>query len=366
MKISLKNEKQIELIKAMGSRNKATSIEAQELFAGYVGPVVQKVLNTVGTSNLIYTNDPIDEDDHPSYPVDNYRDEGEDYIQVWSQSAAGGLATSEVSGSGELKFTTYTLNSAVSIAKKYARKSRTEQVSKMLGRMANTILNKQEAHAWSVVCAALAQAQTNGAGHIIASNTESVFSVDDVSRLITLIKRFNKSYSGNTSNGSFGLTDLIVSPEIAGQIRGFAYNPVNTIGSQSTGPVALPDDIRKNIYNSAGASSIYGINIIDLVELGAGVNNKYNALFGNYATGNIAHGSSTFNVTDDEIIFGFDLSAGRDSFMRPLLKDPDNGSTFTVHPDDQWFTRTDKMGFYGGLDEGRICLDPRSVVGMVV
>lgn len=366
MKISFKNDKQLEIIKAMGSKNKIEAAQAQEIFAAYVGPVIQKVLNTVGSANLIFTEDRFNEDDYPSYPVDNYRNEGEDYITVWSQSMAGGLATSEVSGSGELKFTTYNLTSAVSIAKKYARKSRISQVEKMLARMVNETLVKQEGNAWSVVCKALAEASTNGSGHIIASDTQNVFSVNDVSRLITLVKRFNKSYSGNTSNGSFGLTDLVVSPEIKGQIRGFAYNPMNSVGSQSSGPVALPDDTRKAIYDSAGASSIYGINILDLVELGVGVNNKYNALFGAYATGNIAHGPGTFDVSDDEIVFGFDLSSGRDSFIRPLAQNADSGSTFSVSVDDQWVARADKMGFYGSLEEGRICLDPRGVVGLVV
>lgn len=365
MNISFKkNPKQIELIQATGSRNVVVAREAQEAFAGYVGPVIQKVLDTVGTSNLIYTPDTYNEDDLPSYPVDNYRNEGEDYIQVWSQNMAGGLGTSEVSGSGELKFTTYPLNSAVSIAKKYARKSRVEQVAKMLKRMANEVLVKQENNSWLVILKALSEASTNGADHFNTSLTQDVFVPGDISALITLIKRFNTSYSLNSSTQSFGLTDLICSPEIKGQVRGFAYNPVNTVGNTSTGPVTVPESVRTQIYNSVGAESIFNVNLIDIVEFG--LNSKYNRLFSTLAPASLAHGSQTFDPADDELLVGLDLSSGRDGFVRPLAQNADNGATFTVSVDDQWVARTDKMGYYGGLEEGRICLDPRCVVGLVV
>lgn len=358
-----KNPKQIELINATGSKNKVVSAQAQEAFAGYIGPVIQEVLMTVGTANMIYTPDSYNEDDYPSYPVDLYRGEGEDYITTWSQTMAGGLGTSEVSGSGEMKFASYPLNSAVSVAKKYARKSRIEVIAKMLQRMANEVLIKQELNAWAIVMKALSEAITNGSDHIITSTTQDVFMPDDISKLITLIKRFNTSYSRQSSNQSFGLTDLLVSPEIKGQVRGFSYNPVNTVGTQATGPVALPDDIRSQIYKSVGADSIFGVNLIDLVELG--LNGRYNQLFSTYV-GSVAHGAQAFDPADDEILIGFDLSTGRDGFVRPIATNAETGAKFTVSVDDQWVARADKMGYYGGLEEARICLDPRCVVGLIV
>ena len=45
MKLKLKNtEEQVELIRAMGSRDNQVSAEASQAFAAFIGPVVQKVL----------------------------------------------------------------------------------------------------------------------------------------------------------------------------------------------------------------------------------------------------------------------------------------------------------------------------------
>ena len=104
MKLKLKNlPEQVELIKAMGSRNVAVAQEAMETFAAFIGPVISKVLLTAGTSNLIYTTTTFNEDDSPSYPLDLYYNEDAGYIPVWSQTMAGGLPTAQVEGAAEMK-----------------------------------------------------------------------------------------------------------------------------------------------------------------------------------------------------------------------------------------------------------------------
>ncbi len=357
------NPKQMELLAAMGSKNKLVAAEAQEIFAAFLGPVVQEVLLSEGTSNLIYNTVTFNEDDSPSFPMDLFRGEGEDFVTVWSQELDGGLQTSEVTGSGEFKLTTLRLDTAISLNKKWARKSRLDVVSKAINRMTNTLLVKQEGYAWVVLLKALAEASTNGAGHVITSATQNSFVPADISTLLTKIRRFNTSYSRNTASGNFKLTDLFVSPEIKGQVRGFAYNPVNTVGSQSTGPIAVPEGTRQAIYNSAGAEEIFGVKLLDLVELG--VNAKYNELFQTVAVGNIAHSSQAFDATDDELLIGLDLT-NRDGFVRGVARDADYGPSITVNVDDQWVTREGKMGWYTGVDEGHVVLDPRPIVGLVV
>ena len=116
MKLKLKNTpEQVELIKAMGSRNGTESREALEAFAAFVGPVVQKVLNETALSSALYTDMAFDEDDSPSIPLDLYYNEDAGLISVWSQNVAGGLPTSTVDVPvQEMKFSTYRLDSAVS------------------------------------------------------------------------------------------------------------------------------------------------------------------------------------------------------------------------------------------------------------
>ena len=77
-------------------------------------------------------------------------------------------------------------------------------------------------------------------------------------------------------------------------------------------------------------------------------------------------GAGTFSTagTTDELIVGVDLS--RESLVRPVAREHESGGTFSVLPDDQFVTRAEKMGFYGYLEEGRVCLDARALVGLAV
>ena len=108
-------------------------------------------------------------------------------------------------------------------------------------------------------------------------------------------------------------------------------------------------------------SEIYGVTIHDLVELG--ISKKYNDLFGTFAQNGIAHTGSTaigaqstnFATAADEILVGVDAS--KEAFIRPIAQNADSGATFTAVPDDQFAQRSDKVGFYGSLEEGRVCID---------
>ena len=131
MKLKLKNTpEQVELIKAMGSKNPEISRPASEAFAAFIGPVVQQVLMQANTAAYVYTDVEYDEDDNPS---------------------------SQIAGNAELKVSTYKLDSAVSFLKKYARKSRLDVVSKSIERMANEVLVKQDRNAWAVLLKGLAE-----------------------------------------------------------------------------------------------------------------------------------------------------------------------------------------------------------------
>ena len=55
MKLKLKNTpEQVELVKALGSKNPAIAREASEAFAAFLGPVIQQVLLQAGTASRIY------------------------------------------------------------------------------------------------------------------------------------------------------------------------------------------------------------------------------------------------------------------------------------------------------------------------
>jgi hypothetical protein len=378
MEIKLKNTpEQIELIKAMGSKNPSVAREATEAVAAFLGPVIKEVLNTAGTASRIYRDVEFDEDSDPSIPLDLFYNEGAGYVTVWSQHMAGGLPTSQIEGVKELKFGTYRIDSAVSFNKKYARKSRLDVVSKAIERLVQEVLLKQERNAWAVILKALAEASTqtvntvpgasaNPVKHVIAAGTANTFVLNDLNNLLTRIKRINESFSGNTPVQPYsnGITDLYVSPEIKAQIRAFTFNPVDT--SAANTKQNLPEDLRMQIWNNGGMQSIFGINIVELIELGDG--QKYNTLFNSFTAGqNVPGSNSGAWQSSDQILIGVDNTRG--VFLRPVSRQAESGGTFNVLPDgqfDMYGSRVEKVGFYGFLEEGRICLDARAICGLAV
>jgi len=388
MRLKLKNTpEQVELIKAMGSKNSIVSREASEAFAAFLGPVVRKVLQQAATAGAIYTDAPFNQDEGASYPLDLYYNENnQGYVTTWSQNVAGGLPTSQdVSAIQELKIATYRLDSAVSITKKYARQARLDVVSKLIERMSQEVLLKQERNAWAVALHALANANTasvtaasvgitslKAGSHVIPAYEQNKFQLSDLNKLMTLNKRINSSWADGTPDAAYssGITDLYVSPEIKEQIRAFAYQPMNTVQAPSgTSSVPLPDNIRTDIFNSAGMQEIYGVNIVELNEFGT--SQKYNDLFKEFAgTGSVGPTAAGWTAdalgasSADEVLVGVDNSKG--AFVRALAQDADTGDTFTTAPDDQFTQRNERIGFYGSLEEGRVCIDARAIVGLVV
>ena len=380
MRIKLKNTpEQVELIKALGSKNRLVAAEASEAFAAFLGPVIQRVILQAGTASQIYTDAPFDENDSPSYPLDLYYQElNNGYVSVYSQTLAGGLPSAQdVSAIQEVKIATYRLDSAVSINKRYARQARLDIIAKLVERMSQEVLIKQERNAWAVMLKALGEASTTPSGgaalkHYIAAGVAGQFKLDDLNKLMTRVKRINESWAGGTASDPYstGLTDLYVSPEIKEKIRAFAYNPLNTVGGirtvttsgASESAIALPDGMREEIYRNAGMQEIYGVNIIELIELG--LDKKYNVLFDSYISETATLGGTAFSPGNYQILVGVDNTKG--ALIRAVSTSSETGSQFNVQPDDQFLQRTDKAGFYGSLEEGRICIDARALSGIIV
>lgn len=379
MKITLKRtEEQVELIKAMASKNRDVAYEAQVALAEFIGPVLAKVINQAPTLSNLFSNFAFSADESPSIPMDLYYDiTDEDYVTVWSQAVPGGLPTNTVTPiGGEMKFTTYRLDSAVDFDKRYAQRSRMDVVSKSFTRVAQEILMKQERNSASLLLGALAEAKTKGRNHVISSINSGRLILDDFNRLLTLGKRINTAWTGGTPEGGIGgrgVTDLIVSPEIVQSLREMAYNPINTrgqVGTAAEAAIPATDSMREAIYSNAGIPEFYGINIMELQEMGEGqrFNKLYEALaagkdngFGQDPNGT---GSGTFTDGDDQIVIGLDKRV--ESLLRAVATDSETGSEFSLVADDQYSVRQSKIGYYGSIEEGRMILDNRALFGIVV
>ena len=153
-----------------------------------------------------------------------------------------------------------------------------------------------------------------------------------------------------------------------------AYNSVNTkdpAGGALGGtdmPIAAPESVRDELWRNAGLTSFMGLNILEYNEMGVG--QKFNTLFGT-AAGTTAYTQydgtavvGTFDGTADEIVVGVDRS--RDSLIRAVATDADTGSEFTLLADDQYSIRQNKIGYFGSVEEGRVVLDNRVLMGVCV
>ena len=378
MKITLKNTpEQVELIKAMASRNRSVAFEAQTALAEFIGPVLAEVINQAPALSNLFTTLQYNADDNPSIPLDLYHDiSDEDYVQVFSQSRAGGLPTSEVlPTSSELKIATYSLDSAVSFDRRYAAKSRMDVVAKTMTRVAQEILIKQNTISANVVMKAVANATTNGVSHIEESSAVNRFVLADLNRMITRSKRIVSSFVGGTpdARSGRGVTDIICSPEIVEELRAIAYNPINTKAAPAGGDgVRTADFIAQEAFSAAGAPEFYGINVIELNEMGGtglgGTARQFNEIFVSEQSGNVTKAGGAAGdqaaAADDELVLGIDRS--RESLVRPVAVDADNGGEFNLIADDQYSIRQNKIGYFGSLEEGRVVLDNRALIGTLV
>jgi len=351
--------------------------------AEFIGPVLAEVINNAPTISNLFTSLQYNADDNPSIPLDLYHDIfDEDYIKVYSQSVAGGLPTNYVQPTAaELKFTTYTLDSAVSFDRRYASRSRLDVVGKTFTRVAQEVLLKQERTSANLVFTAAANAATGNDSftaknrHIFRTAQANRLLLDDLNKLFTKAKRINASFVGGTPTGARrGITDLLVSPEVVEQIRAMAYNPINTLAPngaavQATSqPIALSENVRSQIFSQSGLTEFYGVAIMEVLEMGIG--KRFNSIFGTVAgsTDYLDHGStsasSAFTAASEEVIIGLDRS--RDAMVRAIAVDSDTGSEFNLVADDQFSARQQRIGYYGALEEGRMVLDNRALVGLIM
>ena len=381
MKITIKRtEDQLALVRAMGSNNREEAYEAQAAVAELLGPVVNEVVNNAVTVGNLFTTLTYQADDNPSLPLDLFHDiTEEDYIQVYSQQVAGGLPYSQVfPAHNELKFSTYTLDSALAFDRKYAKKARLDVVSKTFTRMAQEVMLKQERTAFNVLATALCKGDSfggNAGDHVIKTATANTLLLDDFNKLITRSKRINSSFVGGTPVGGSkaGVTDLLVSPEAVEKLRAMAYNPISVKGGISGGSegtaadgLAAPETLREQLYSGAGLPSFYGINIIEVLEMG--IDQRFNKIFTTIAAaegGITGHSGNpaAFSATD-EILVGVDRS--RDVLLRPVVLDEGSTGELSVLVDDQFSVRQNKIGYYGKVEEGRVCIDDRALVGLVL
>ena len=378
MKITLKETpEQIQLIQAMASRDPLVRMQAQTSFAEYMGKPLAEAIMQAPTIGNFYTAMTYQKDSNPTIPLDLFSDVNDvGYFSVWSQHADGGLGTNEVKPpSQEMFVDTYKLETAVSFLRKHAAQSRLGVVAKAMSRLGQEILFLQDNFAAGPLMNSLANASTNGLSHVFRVGVADRFLPQDLANIRLRMKRVNTSWIKGTPVGSQGkITDLLMSPEAAEELRGMAYNAINTKtapqGSAVKDSVAAPESIREKLFESAGISEFMGVSFHEYNEFGE--SRRFNTVF------DVAAGSTSYTMFDgsngavfsdsgDQLMVGIDRS--KECLLRLIATDSETGSTLDLQADNQFGVLNraqDKIGYYGGLEEGRLVLDVRGLVGLIL
>lgn len=350
------------MVKQLASRNRGEFDAAMEAVAAFIGDVVLNVVNQAPVISNLFQSVEYVEGTAPSLPLDVYYDiRDRNYIQVWTQGAPGGLATSQVHGLNELMVSTYELDSAVSMLKKYARDARLDVLAATIERMAAEILVKQEYNSADVITAALGQARygTTQVPQGKKVDTANYFGMNDFNKIITLLQRIRPSWVGGTPVGGNTISHLIGSPEFMEQVRSIAYQPQNTrSGATATSgatSLAAPEAVRSQVFDAAGNPSFFGVELINVYEMGVG--QPYNTMFANRIGSTQFDGSNTFDGANDEVVIALSLNGNKRALSR--LVETREGGALTVAPDDSFPMRSEKIGFWSKLVEGRVVTDAR-------
>jgi len=382
MKIKLKTEdpKQVELLRAMGSRETDEANAAMKIFAALVGDVAQQILPESNVISSFYDQLTVGEFDQRTIALDDYHDiDNPDYVRVSYSSKPGDLSSSLMTGADDFPLQFFNLQSAVSFMKKYLRAGQLNHAEKGISKMLNEVVNTMKLQGIQPILDSIANSQTGKDDnfHVIRSNVADQLVLKDFNRLKTLAARINVSAMGQTTESTRGINTLLMSPEMVEEIRGIAYEPMNTRGvpnSDESTALGAPEQLRQQVYDAVGNPSIYGTDIIQLNELGVGY--SFNTIFDAKAGTNTYadHGEpvdsssrSQFDGAAEELIIGLSLEGGTaNGLVQGSLSDSGTGKTFNVRPDSQFMEREDKTGMYGELESTFISVEPKSLYGLIV
>lgn len=327
-----------ELLARSGSNRFEIAMAAQrELALAFTLPLKQGVLkgDTIGD---IFDTIPFQPGAAVEFPLDFLSPGSEnDYIAVTIPNT-GRIPENRVEGD-YLTVPTYDVGASIDWALKYARDARWDVVTRAMQVLEAMFVRKNNNDGWHTL---LAAAKARNLSVYDDAATAGLFT----KRLVALGKTvMRRNAGGNSTSINRGkLTHLCTSPEALEDIRSWDLTQV-------------PDAIRTAIFLAGGdgpdgevaLSSIFGVRLIDIDELGVG--QEYETYWESSLSG-------TLPSDKVEIAIGLDLQ-NRDSFVRPerqpveLFEDP------TFH-------RQRRAGYYGFAEGGWACLDSRRVLALAL
>lgn len=327
-KLITPNDKLTQLLITSGSMKKDEALAAQnEIAKALELPLRQGILNG-DILNGIFEPITLTTNATAEFPLDFLAPGTEKEFVAYTIPNHGYIPQRNVEGD-YVMVPTYDVAAAIDWNLKYARDARWDIVSRATDVFYGQFTKKFNDDGYHVVLAA-------GVDRNIVVVDSDANAGQFTKRLVSLMKTvMRRNGGGNSTSANRGqLTDLLLSPEAMEDIRNWNVDQIDEV-------------TRREIFVSGdGAlSRIFGVNLIDIDELGEG--QEYQL----YVTSQLGVTMPTNKV---EVVVGLDLRR-RDSFVMPIREQVQIFEDDTMH-------RSKRAGIYGWAEQGFAALDNRRVI----
>lgn len=336
-----------ELFKATASGNE----EARKAVAQAISTPILQLVRDQSVARQLFAVEMLEPGAQAAYPV---ADDIE--APVFVLPKIGAVPQNFVEAPGEEVYVPlFTIATSMDWSLKYARDGRIDIAQKAMRSAARAIVDYEEESAWRLLAPAATSAFA-GKGLLgprpapiveIASGPAAGFmSKELINQMIIKMTRNRRT-----------LTDIYCSPEDLADIREW-------------GEAQVDDVTRREIYVSGGASSIFGVRLHPLHQLGASGKYNINSNASSYGIFRVGAGGlfNDYNPTNENVvdangavttpgetqIYGVDLSVN-DSLVMPVKSELEFFDDPNLH-------REQKQGFYGWEELGMAVLDTRMIV----
>lgn len=310
-----------------GSGDRDVAGPAQKAIALALGQPLRQAVLPGDIVSDIFVREKWDTQNQPEYQLDLIRPGAEGDFVAYTMPDHGKIPMRRVE-SDRLTLPTYRVANSIDCLQRYLRHANWNVVGRMMEVLRSGFVKKINDDCFATLISA-------GVGRNILFYDGDASAGQFTPRLVSLAKTImRRNGGGNSTSTNRGKLDVLyTSPEAIDDARAWQLNLV-------------PDTVRATIFNKPdGGLSIFGVDIIDLDELGEGqqYNNYYRTTLG-----------KSLASADTELVIGLDKS-NKDSFLMPVTKD------IEVH-EDPTVLREGLFSLYSDMEFGCGVLDSRRVL----
>ena len=318
------------LLKRSGDTDLGVALAAQRQLAKAIELPLRQGIMYGDVVGGIFERMPIAPGSSPEFPLDLLAPGTEREYTAYTIPSHGRVPESSVE-SDYVMINTFTIGNSIDFLLRYAREARWDIVNRATKVLEAGFVKKINDDGWHVILAAALDR------NILVFDGDAAAG-QLTKRLISLMKTvMRRNGGGNSVTANGRLTDIFLSPEAIEDIRNWGIDQLDEVTRR---------EVYQSADNGAPLTRIFGVNLVDLFELGAG--QEYQNWFLNDLGG-------TINASDVELVVGLDLNA-KDSFVMPIKREVEIFEDPTYHRQQrQSYDGWSEMGF-GVLDNRRVIL----------